>query len=256
MIKKDSDHQFDIGYVPVTREEELALYHKFKTGNQEAGEALVKSILPWTIYLARKLAPKMLIFDDDEVVSLAHLAAWKTVCKYDPERFKTRLTTYAAWWVRGVIKAGRDQLIRRPMSQPGTQVDCVRSLNLPNAQREYDFELASGVKDTRFENPYMQAARTENLELQQLQLRWAISRLPWQERQLLEMVTYEYKNQSESAEVLGMTRERARQRKESGEARLRMYIKHAPTTIPELKKALRNTTPRVLAESEQILVAV
>jgi RNA polymerase sigma factor (sigma-70 family) len=275
-MRKLRDSFFQCDYQPVTREEELALTAKFRAGDHDAGEALVKSVLPWAVNFTRKIAHQYGVYDDDEIVSVAQLAAWKAVLGYNPEQFNTRLTTYTAWWTRGLMKAGQTQLIRPPTNlcskekilNAGGQLlleQLDRNRQIISLSQNYggdnsDDTRAAIVPDPNAEDPAIKAAAEEYVELCKLKLRWAISRLPTKERYILEFFTYDSMELAPIGRLFGESRELMRQRMNIAKERLKKYVSLAPKTVEALRQAkierLPPPPPLPVEEEARTLVAV
>ncbi|MDD5556905.1 MAG: RNA polymerase sigma factor RpoD/SigA [bacterium] len=106
----------DIGEIPLlTREEERALARKVAGGNAQARHALIKANLRLVVKIARRYAYMGLPLLD--LIEEGNLGLMRAVEKYDLRK-GTKLSTYAAWWIRQFILraiANQGKMIRIPV---------------------------------------------------------------------------------------------------------------------------------------------
>ena len=105
-------------YRPLTKEEEEALFERFRAGDTEARDQLVKANLRFVVSVAKT-------YDGDsgltlsELVSAGNVGLLTALERFDETRgFK--FITYAVWWIRQSIfktLAEHRKIIRSPMSQ-------------------------------------------------------------------------------------------------------------------------------------------
>ena len=93
-------------YPTLTREEELQLVHKMKHSpnseeQQAARHQLMISCIPWAIKLAKHYFNSGL--DQDDIIQQAMLGLIRSVDKFEPEQYGTRLVTYCVMAVRRFI---------------------------------------------------------------------------------------------------------------------------------------------------------
>ncbi|MCB1194947.1 RNA polymerase sigma factor RpoD/SigA [bacterium] len=106
----------DIGEIPLlTREEEIDLAGKAKSGDVEAYRKLIRSNLRLVVSIAKKYANAGLPFLD--LVEEGNIGLMKAVEKYDAGK-GCKLSTYASWWIRQSIMralANQGKIVRVPV---------------------------------------------------------------------------------------------------------------------------------------------
>lgn len=85
----------------LTREEELELTIKAKTGDESANHKLIMSNLRLVVKIARNYINKGLGFED--LISEGNIGLIKALNKYDYSK-GFRFSTYAIWWIKQSIK--------------------------------------------------------------------------------------------------------------------------------------------------------
>jgi len=104
-----ADCRRDCKILPRADERRLALLYR-ETGDQDARQRLILSVLPWCCTYANR---KFGWLNTDDRYSAACLAAIEAVDHFDPD--KGRLTTYAIWRVRSVVMRGSYRLVHTPL---------------------------------------------------------------------------------------------------------------------------------------------
>ena len=102
---------------PLSREEEIALFKRAKTGDEEARQALVQANLRFVVRVAREYHESGLSLI--ELISEGNLGLLEAVERFDETRgFK--FITYAVWWIRQAILralAEHGKIARPPLSR-------------------------------------------------------------------------------------------------------------------------------------------
>lgn len=89
-------------YHPISTEEELELARRLRDENDSsAAEKLILANLRYVVKVA--LEYRRYGCDLNELVQAGNLGLAEAVKRFDPDR-KTRLVTYAAWWIRDAIR--------------------------------------------------------------------------------------------------------------------------------------------------------
>lgn len=86
--------------LPLSREEELALFSKWRsTGDRNAQDLLVRSLIPFALKSAWDFSSKIgRRFDCEDFESAALLGLSEAIERFDPDR-GTRLSTYAGYYI-------------------------------------------------------------------------------------------------------------------------------------------------------------
>jgi RNA polymerase sigma-32 factor len=85
----------------MTQEQERALIDRWKAGDREAGERLVRAFLPFVASIAyeyRRWSAPM-----EDIVQQGCLGLLRAAARFDPGQ-NVRLVTYAAYWIRAEIR--------------------------------------------------------------------------------------------------------------------------------------------------------
>lgn len=220
-----------IGHVPRhTVEEETALYHRMKNGDQEARDLLARSVLPWAISCAMKHSGCGLSYDDLEEIAIYSVA--ETLNRWEPER--GRLTTAVPWGVWSNITRQRAQLsgtIPVPVYYVGTEKEALSTGNVEDYEaakrafrrgRSLDQQVSSDSEKTwgmtvvdkgrDGRNLVNEMIRQEEMVVMRFKYRWAMDQLSRpRDQQILRMRWEEELTLEEVAERLNLTRERIRQ---------------------------------------------
>jgi len=155
----------EIGQVKLlTPEEEIALARRIRRGDKMAREQMIKANLRLVVKIARDYEDLGLPLLD--LINEGNIGLMKGVERFDPRK-GTRLSTYAAWWIKQSIKralAHQSRTIRLPEHA----VDKAASIRRAEARlgetfgREpTDQELANdlGIGDARRVRRYREASR-------------------------------------------------------------------------------------------------
>ena len=86
---------------PLSREEEVELFARWRAGDKDAGGRLISAQYRWVVKKARKQAAKHGL-DYDDLVSSGLSGAHAALEKFDPKK-GFRFLTYATWWVKSYM---------------------------------------------------------------------------------------------------------------------------------------------------------
>src|SRR5215208_2235939 len=84
----------------LTKDEELALAHQAKAGDEDARRRLVEKNLRLVVSVAKRYREMGLPFED--LIQEGNIGLIKAVQRFDPE-LGNRFSTYATWWIRQAI---------------------------------------------------------------------------------------------------------------------------------------------------------
>ncbi len=104
-------------YPLLTKEQELQLAHRVRSGDPEAFETLVASNLSFVVKVASEYRNLGLPLED--LLNEGNLGLIEAARRYDPDK-GTKFITYAIWWIRkSILKALAEQvnLVRVPTYQ-------------------------------------------------------------------------------------------------------------------------------------------
>jgi RNA polymerase primary sigma factor len=120
----DSSKDFDsvniylkeIGEIPrLSKEEEIDLFHKVNSGDEEARRLIVKANLKLVVRIARKYSKLGVPFND--LINEGNLGLIRASQKFDLTK-GCRFSTYASWWIKQFIMralANQGKTIRLPV---------------------------------------------------------------------------------------------------------------------------------------------
>lgn len=216
MVRLFDRYLDDIGREPLlSREEETRLARLARGGDRAARHRLVSANLRFVVSIARHYQGRGLPIAD--LVNEGNLGLLKAVERFDASR-GVRFVSYAHWWVRRAIV----EALRRESGLPTGDGKIARpvSLDEPLGVRGAN-TLQEVLADDRHPPPERRLLR---LALRQ-SLEASLVDVPERERSVLRRYFGLDAERPESldsiARDLGITRERARQLKERGLARLR-----------------------------------
>lgn len=88
-------------YKPITREEEIRLIERIKSGDKESLDKLVNSNLRFVVNVAKAYRKYGMPFSD--LVSEGNIGLIKAAQKFDESK-GVRFISYAVWWIRAYIR--------------------------------------------------------------------------------------------------------------------------------------------------------
>lgn len=99
------------------REEEKALFIRYKQGDEEAYEEIINHNLKLVVAIAKVLKPENLNMGFMDYIQEGNMGLMKAVEKFDPYR-GNKFSTYAYWWIKQALKRSvddNDAMIRIPV---------------------------------------------------------------------------------------------------------------------------------------------
>lgn len=220
MVRLFDRYLDDIGREPLlSREEETRLARLARNGDRAARHRLVSANLRFVVSIARNYQGRGLPMAD--LVNEGNLGMLRAVERFDESR-GVRFVSYAHWWVRRAIV----EAVRRESGLPTGDGRIARAVSLdePSAGGGAG-TLQEVLADDRLPPPEQRLLR---LAMRQ-SLEASLIDVPERERDVVRRYFGLDAERPESlnriARDLGITRERARQLKERGLARLRAHAR-------------------------------
>jgi len=208
----------DIARHPLlTREEEVELSRRCREGDEEACQRLVSSNLRFVVAIAKRYQGSGVPLAD--LVNEGNLGLIRGAQRFDGDR-GVRFTSYAIWWIRQAI----GQAIERDRPVRGSKERRYVSFDQPVADAA-DLCLQEVVADTHLEPADELVNRHELRDV----LESGLSCLPEREQRVLRRY-FGLDNEppmtlDQIGAQLGVSRERVRQLKDRGLARLRAGVR-------------------------------
>lgn len=190
----------DIGKTPILgREEELDLVTRARAGDRRALNALVRANLRFVVSVALAYRNRGLPLGD--LVNEGNIGLLRAVDRFDPAQ-GVKFISYAVWWIRQGILAALGRMYRRMEDPAGEEF-------LDSAPAPEEFAADAALERQSVEK----------------QARAAVESLPHREREVLRRFygigTGHADTLEEIGTDMGLSRERIRQIKAAGLARLR-----------------------------------
>jgi RNA polymerase primary sigma factor len=159
----------DISRYPlITREDEVALAQRIRTGDQEALDTLVRSNLRFVVSVAKKYQNQGVSLAD--LINEGNLGLIRAAHKFD-ETKGIKFISYAVWWIRQAILqalAEQSRIVRVPINRAGDLHRISRTANalLQQLGREATHaEIAAGMELTEEEVAKTMAIQQTHLSL-------------------------------------------------------------------------------------------
>lgn len=98
----------------LSREEELYLHNKIKAGDERAREEFIRNNLKLVVSIAKRYSREGDLLMD--YIQEGNMGLLKAVDMFNPEKFNTRFSTYAMWWIKSNIRKFivKNRMIRLP----------------------------------------------------------------------------------------------------------------------------------------------
>jgi RNA polymerase primary sigma factor len=90
----------------LSRDEEIALVARIKSGDEDAKRKLVEANIRLVIQIASRGARFSAAYDRDDAIMEGIRGLYRAVDKYDPDRFGVKFSTYASYWIRNFVHRG------------------------------------------------------------------------------------------------------------------------------------------------------
>ena len=218
----------------LAKEEELALAHQAKAGDEDARRRLVEKNLRLVVSVAKRYRGMGLPFE--ELIQEGNIGLMTAVERFDPE-MGDRFSTYATWWVRQAIGraiADKGRVVRLPVHAGEKARKTARVRNALSAQlgREPTYEeVASELRESVEDEGASEMPDGVIRQMENARLIEAIEGITDRERHVLVrrygLDGQESATLAELGEELGTTRERVRQLQRNAERRLITLMTHA-----------------------------
>lgn len=197
----------EIKSIPLlTKEEEVSICQKIKSGDKSAISELVKHNLRFVIHIAKKYQNLGLTFED--LISFGNIGLYRAAEKFDSDRgFK--FITFAIWYVKSEITTALNELSK--------------TVRIPNSQNSDDF---SESEISEFDNYSTDLSRFDKSDLM-IELKMILNSLSSVE---YDAITRFYgfgrdyaQTMEDIAKHLNLTTERARQIVKTAERKLKKH---------------------------------
>jgi RNA polymerase sigma factor (sigma-70 family) len=176
---------------------ERALIQRIGAGEEEAFRRLFRAFAPTALSLARRVVRQSYLAE--EIVQEVFLAVWRKPEAYDPDRGSVRS------WLMGMVHHRAVDVVRREESQRRRA-----EAALPEADPGDD--------------PGVTVVEELGIPAERRAVRLALEDIPAEQRQVLEMMYFDGKSQSQIAERLGMPLGTVKSRTLLGMRRLRTLL--------------------------------
>lgn len=206
---------------PLSKEEEAQL---FAAGGPKLLETLIRSNLAFVYKTAWKYRT---VADEDDLVQAGMMGISRALEDFDPGK-GNRFTTYAAWWIRAYVQQEAKRSQRAGFTATGGDgVDLRARMGVPELCGPGGEGIAGALEQLPDEAPSPERALTSQECGEALQ--YALQQLcrhPNGDKvaKVIQMRLLEEKTLQEIGEVLGFSRERARQLEMTGMPSLRKYM--------------------------------
>lgn len=145
-------------YPTFTRQQELDLFRRYRSGDQEAGNQLALSVMPLVYKLLRKADRRNRLVWDDEVESVAHFVIGSAIKKFDVNS-GYRFTSYAGTaatksgvqelWHNGALTHVPKSLMDSPENLSDNERKLrSQALDLNSRCQSLDVEVVSGSRSS------------------------------------------------------------------------------------------------------------
>jgi RNA polymerase primary sigma factor len=244
-------------YKLLTREEEVDLAQRIRTGEEEALDKLVRSNLRFVVSVAKKYQNQGVALSD--LINEGNLGLIRAAHKFD-ETKGIKFISYAVWWIRQAILqalAEQSRIVRVPLNRAGA----LHRIGKRSAMLLQELGREPTVEELADELDISEDEVRRTLSLSQTHLSLDAPLTPGEDNRLLDYLpdqfapgpddeTYDRALLDTVEEALGSLKER--------EARiLRLYFgldSHEPMTLEEIGSMLGITRERVRQIKEKALL--
>lgn len=125
-------------YLPLNKEEEIALFKRYKTGDKKAREKIIKSNLRLVVFIAKKFYSSGVPMLD--LIQEGNVGLMLAVEKFDYSR-GIKFSTYAYWWIKQHISRfvkNNSSLIRVPVNEYEKLLKLRQSIEKLKRNLEYE----------------------------------------------------------------------------------------------------------------------